>query len=855
MSSNSDPRNSPPGQQPSEVPHQLKNDEFVTFFWGAAMLLFPPIWAEGDKPLHRRFWAWRYIYLSFILLSAAVFHEPLLAGNLMTAALFPFAHVLAPLSLAGGMVGFRVPGLSLPMVDYTIAAGLYVTGIAATFGADVLRRTKPNMFALNPWDADDDETVVPLETVERKGDHAESPPTLEKDVSTLVTGETGAGKTSMIQTLAYQFPYERNTAVIAYDTSEEYQQFYADLGFDVKRINATDSDVTWNLFKDADSRADFREVAAAIFGDPIGEDPFHRPAKQIFEDMLMYLHLEAKRNNRRDELSHVDIVSLLEKGQYALKEALDEYDRLESDYIDPDGGKGAMNVYIALKENVRPIFVDGFASHGDFSIQEYIENPDGRVLIIDASMTRKETLAPMHKLLIDWSIRYAMEAPNPTVHVLDEIDSLPPLNQVRNLAARGRKYKSRTIIGVQTLGQLEEKYGSSSIITGNCPQGVHLGPGGSESNEFVRDEIGERRELDRHETVSLSREGRNNPARTQSRDTYKYIEKCPLISGDLTDFDTGDCVVISRSTWWQGNAHQLHEVRDNLPEMGAESPTTQRVEDDQTEDGLEDHESWRALARAKIGGLRSDDDEGTTESQTETETETVEETDTEPAVWAAETDSEPDRRYTEGIWDQTLDRLDIQNPPVTEKDNLDAMQDIGAMLDQRVIKLPGTMMEVEIRELLAEIVIYTGLTKAQTLELVSEYTEILEMNEEFQDQFTDDWDQFNLPAQDATDDPLAQTTENTAVRSPVTDDETGESPDQEQTQSSEEEPAPSPDADVDEEQYTLDGLEDALPDDSESADDDEESSPPEDDEQSTTKESNSDEGEPETDNYDPEDFW
>jgi hypothetical protein len=407
-----------------------------------------------------------------------------------------------------------------------------------------------------------------------------------------------------------------------------------------------------------------------------------------------------------------------------------------------------------------------------------------------------------------------MEAPNPTVHVLDEIDSLPPLNQVRNLAARGRKYKSRTIIGVQTLGQLEKKYGSSSIITGNCPQGVHLGPGGSESNEFVRDEIGERRELDRHETVSLSREGRNNPARTQSRDTYKYIEKCPLISGDLTDFDTGDCVVISRSTWWQGNAHQLHEVRDNLPETGAESPTTPRVEDDETEDGLEDHESWRSLARAKIGGLRSDDDEATSESQTETETETVEETDTEPAVWAAETDSEPDRRYTEGIWDQTLDRLDIQNSPVTEKDNLDAMQDIGAMLDQRVIKLPGTMMEVEIRELLAEIVIYTGLTKEQTLELVSEYTDVLEMNEKFKDQFTDDWDQFNLPDPHTTEDPLEQTTENTAVQSPVTDADTS-GPSEQQAGTTGDEPASSSEGDADEQQYSIEGLEDALPDDTE----------------------------------------
>ena len=315
--------------------------------------------------------------------------------------------------------------------------------------------------------------------------------------------------------------------------------------------------------------------------------------------------------------------------------------------------------------------------------------------------------------------------------------------------------------------------------------------------------------LDRNETVAMSREGRHKPARSQSRDTYKIIEKCPLTTGDLSDLDTGDCVVISRSTWWQGTAHQLHEVRDNLPETGAESPTTPRVEKDETVDDLEDHQSWRSLVRAKMEGLRSNDDEETSESLAKP----VEKTDTGPAVWAADTDSEPDRTYTESFWDQSLDRLDIQNQPVTEKDNVDAMHDIGAMLDERVVSVPETMMEVEIRELLAEIVIYTGLTKAQTLDIVSEYTDVLEMSEEFKDQFTDDWDQFNLPPRDASHDPLAQTTDNTAVHSPVTDEEPNDSPNQEHTDLNEAEPASSNEVDVDEEKYTLDGLEDALPDD------------------------------------------
>jgi hypothetical protein len=88
--------------------------------------------------------------------------------------------------------------------------------------------------------------------------------------------------------------------------------------------------VVWKLFKNADSESDFREVAGATFGEADGHDPFHRPAKQTFAEMLVYLHLSAQKNNRRHAFCHADIVSLLNEGHIALKKALDEFDRLDS---------------------------------------------------------------------------------------------------------------------------------------------------------------------------------------------------------------------------------------------------------------------------------------------------------------------------------------------------------------------------------------------------------------------------------------------------------------------------------------------------------------------------------------------
>ncbi|WP_137685384.1 type IV secretory system conjugative DNA transfer family protein [Haloarcula mannanilytica] len=595
MSSSS---SAPPGQQSGEVPNSLKYDNVVGFFWAGFLLLFPPMIVDGDKVLPKRFWAWRYIYLGFGLVSAVFFHEAL-AGTPSVALLFPFAHVLAAISVGSLFVDFTVPGLSLPMVSYSIAAILYAISIGIVFSGELLRRTSPEMLAMNQWEHDEGESVVPLEDIAHEHEEAEMPFTLDQDVSTAVVGETGSGKTSMMKLLAYQFPYYSDTAVIAHDTGEDFKEFYEDLGFDVQCIRHDDSDVVWNLFKDADSESDFREVAGAIFGEADGHDPFHRPAKQTFAEMLLYLHLSAKKNNRRHALCHADIVSLLNGGHIALKKALDEFDRLESGHIDPDKGKGAQNVYQTIKENVDPVFTGDFGEYGEFSLQEYIENPDGRVLIIDSNPTELETLGPMYQLLADWSIRYAMNASNPTVHILDEIDALPALSQVTNLTARGRKHTARALVGVQTIGQLKDTYSTISGIVGNCPQGVYFGPGDSESTDFILDELGESRQYDRSEMVSMSHQGRGENPRTQARDTYRQKDKTPITSGLLRDFQPGECVAVSRTTWVHGQSYELEDVRDSLPAQGAESPESSEPEPTKDDTDIE-NDSWFSFTRARL---------------------------------------------------------------------------------------------------------------------------------------------------------------------------------------------------------------------------------------------------------------
>jgi hypothetical protein len=44
----------------------------------------------------------------------------------------------------------------------------------------------------------------------------------------------------------------------------------------------------------------------------------------------------------------------------------------------------------------------------------------------------------------------------------------------------------------------------------------------------------------------------------------RNASKAPITSGELRQFDSGECVVVNRTEWWIGRVAQLENVRDEL---------------------------------------------------------------------------------------------------------------------------------------------------------------------------------------------------------------------------------------------------------------------------------------------------
>lgn len=382
---------------------------------------------------------------------------------------------------------------------------------------------------------------------------------IEKRRSVAVTGESGNGKTVLLQYLATQMNYTDGTAVVAHDYDEDFQELFRRIGLDVVRLDVEDADAIWNMFTDVQKERRYKEIASAIMGTPTGKNPFHGPATDVLQAVLTFLHRKGVNNNAY--MDHADLKRLLSKPIEDLHKTLNTGDlAADAGHIDPDSGKSAVQTYQTLREHTRDLLVDDFAAAGGFSLREYFADPDGRALVIDSDPLETKTLGPMFSLILDMSIRYAMDSETPANMIIDEADALPPIARLGTLASKGRSRSSRVLIGIQTVGQLVEKYGervAKSEILGNCPQGVHFSPGDAETVNFIKNEVGERMVTETSTSSSKSRRGRLGKRTHSESESTRKNERNPITTGLLNDFDAGDAVVVTPSAWRVGHVAEF----------------------------------------------------------------------------------------------------------------------------------------------------------------------------------------------------------------------------------------------------------------------------------------------------------
>jgi len=553
----------------------IPTDEFDDLLKGFGLLLIfliaPPVFLYREYSFEKRFWLWRHFYLAFGVGALIVFAPQLLQENYGYLLLAPVFHLVALYTVGGPLLltvlrsrdvsvaglasvslpapgGVVVPGFELAAVGTGVVVVL-VGAVVSTYGRPASLKWKLKHVELGP-----DEFVVPLDPIKQLKDGARRLPVLVASVSTLILGETGAGKTATIHRMLDQVPFGNEIATVVHDFKEDYSEYFRERGIEVILLSIEGSDVIWNMFLDVRTERHYREIAAAMMGEPEGRNPFRKPATSVLRAAMVYLHRQGKTDETTP--THADLAALVNKPMAELYALLDEAGIQGAEQIDPEVN-GATNVYNDLLDCVSPLFAGDFGKAGSFSLREWAENPAGRVLIVSNRAVESETLGPMLRLILDEAIRHSMDTETETNYILDELDQLPRLKRLSTAASAGRDEGVRALIGIQTIGQLRARYGKhTNGILGNCVQGIYLGPGESETVEYILDSLGKYRRKVTSRTRSNSGSGRSSSAATT-----RERELSPITSGELRDMDSGDVVVESRSEWWIGKIPDSSPIR------------------------------------------------------------------------------------------------------------------------------------------------------------------------------------------------------------------------------------------------------------------------------------------------------
>ena len=275
-------------------------------------------------------------------------------------------------------------------------------------------------------------------------------------------GSTGGGKTVAILNLMKSAIERKSDRILCVDPNGGYLEYFYKKGDII--LNPFDKRGTgWSIFNEIKTRFDVEQYSVSMIpkSPSTEQEAFNSMARVLVsETMLKIWESREPETDCNAELFYWLIT--------APNDDLFEY--LAG--TPAQGLFGASETFGSIKavltQYIKP---HKYLSNGDFSIREFLDNPNAGNLWIT---WREDQLAALKPLISCWidvicaailSMRPNNEQQKPFLLVLDEMDSLEKLNYIVQALTKGRKHKLSVVGGIQTLAQLDDKYGRDEALT------------------------------------------------------------------------------------------------------------------------------------------------------------------------------------------------------------------------------------------------------------------------------------------------------------------------------------------------------------------------------------------------------
>jgi hypothetical protein len=389
-----------------------------------------------------------------------------------------------------------------------------------------------------------DGTVL-VDNVDKRKQAGPAQPQLDLDLPMIVYGRTGVGKSTFVKARVKQCGLDDQ--VIAHALSErnkqnEFVDFFESQGTYVLKISSRDSDVRWDPLLDAeDSIIAMENIAIGVFSSrEVKVTGWSEGARSMLVAAVV-----VTKANYGDFAKLEDVIDA--GPQYILEEIEDvpnaELVAASLHGLDRDDRD---TIYRNLVRRIRPILLSDLCDEElpRISLRDYFSGSTDQAIVLDN--VKKDTYAAgFWRFFCESAIEIAREVEGRQQFVLDEVDKLPAIRNLKDLTSAGRSAGVRGVIAAQDAYQLEAQYGDlANSIWANTPNSVLFQPGDEKTAKLATRSLGEV-ELPKQTTSSTAAGGEN---------TSRSIEVgTPLLTGNLKNLGIGEALIVSPKGWWLCN--------------------------------------------------------------------------------------------------------------------------------------------------------------------------------------------------------------------------------------------------------------------------------------------------------------
>ncbi|ELV5030129.1 type IV secretion system DNA-binding domain-containing protein [Vibrio cholerae] len=361
---------------------------------------------------------------------------------------------------------------------------------------------------------------------------------------TLISGTTGAGKSTALTHLLKAIRARGDRAVV-YDKKGEFvEMFYRD-GVD-HILNPADSrSHQWTPWEEMVSPFDADWIAETLLpssnSNSGSEKFFTSAARAVVSAALQNLYLDGPKS----------LLSLLRATAWNDLELLKELvaGTPAATYFNEDNERTLESIRSTIVDGVRPLrLLKEENKKGFFSIRDWIAagdepNADDSWLFLPVRESEIEIQKPLISTWIQSVAKGLMACgvnnDRTLWIVVDELPSLKKIPALSMLMAEGRGFGAAVVLGIQEINQLEEEFGknTSKTILGLCSTQLHFRLNNADTAEWVSKVFGEAEREEVDEDLNYSADDIRDGVRVSSKRQNRKI----VLPSEIMDLPDLSC--------------------------------------------------------------------------------------------------------------------------------------------------------------------------------------------------------------------------------------------------------------------------------------------------------------------------